>query len=92
MGQLTSVHQEYGTSQSNTTLFTPASGKVCYVWNLIVTATGDYKIEFPDSGVVMEGSGGTTGSYLLNKQGNANELLKVTCAADTIIDALVDEI
>jgi len=62
------------------------------MWNVIVTSSGDYKIEFSDSGVVIEGSGGTTGSYLVNKKGNANELLKVTCAADTIIDALVDEI
>lgn len=89
-----SLHVTYGTAQTDTVILTPGTGDYLFIWNVIVEAPADgaYEIKFPTSGLVIEGIGGTKGSYGVNKSGNDDESLELTCAANTTVRILFDEI
>ena len=89
-----SLHVTFGTAQTDTVVLTPGSGDYLFIWNVIVEApdVGTYELKFPTSGLVVEGIGGTTGSYGVNKSGNDDEDLEFTCPANTTLRILFDEI
>jgi hypothetical protein len=88
----TSLHETFTTAQVDTSIITPSNNDYVFIWSIIVEAEGAYTISFPTSGLIIEGIGGVTGAVGINKQGEDNEDVKITCDANTTIRIMFDEV
>ena len=84
--------ETYGTSQSDTTAVTPASGKKVYIWNAILEGVGT--IDFLTSGknIISVVVGGSELKHNANVEGAADEVVSITCDAGTKLTLLYDEL
>lgn len=87
-----SLHLTYGSPQIDTVILTPGNGDYLYIWNIVIESDGDYELKFSTSGSVIKGTGGIMGATGVNKQGVVDESLLLTCAANTTIRILFDEV
>jgi hypothetical protein len=87
-----SLHVTFDTAQVDTDILTPSGNDYLFIWNVIVESEGEYDLKFPTSGSVIKGVGGIMGATGINKQGLDDEPLQLTCAANTTVRILFDEV
>jgi hypothetical protein len=73
--------QTYSSSQTNTTLITPASGKAILVWDIIIDTDSSAELNFNTSIVTVAKitNSGRMEDMLVDEQGASDEVLSVTC-------------
>lgn len=83
----------YETAQSDLAIVTPSSGKKLYLWQLILSADNGAELDFLTSEVlVAKIDKGSIGFSNLDKTGAIDEVLSLTCGANTTVKILYDEI
>jgi hypothetical protein len=85
-------YETFSDAQTETTIITPSSGDYLFVWMLCVESDGYYKMYFPTAGTLIEGNGGITGMANICKYGADDEVVKLTCDANTTVRVLYHEV
>ena len=80
----------FTSSQEDTTIITPSSGKKILIWRIIANASNGVTIEFLTSNkVVISGNGSNNGIF----EGAEDEVLSINCGTgNTEVIILYDEI
>lgn len=84
----------YSQSQSDLTIITPSSGQKLYIWQVVIESEGTVTVEFLTSNKIVAEllAAGKMGVSNMDKLGEAGEVLSLTCAANTTITVLYDEV
>lgn len=86
--------QNYAESQSDLTILTPSEGKKLYIWHITLESDNTSSLSFVSSGNIIVNllGSGAIGANNLNKIGNTDEAIKITCGTNTTINILYDEV
>lgn len=86
--------QTFNTVQNGTTLIVPTNGKSLYVWNILIETSSNATVIFDYSSVKLAEllSAGSLGINNLDKQGQTDEEISITCGAGTTVKILYDEV
>lgn len=88
------ISQTYNSAQENATIITPSSGKAIYVWQTSIHTTGMSSAKFLISDKEIESLGYKSGwgPQLVDVQGAVDEVLSITCPANTTVKIFYEEV
>jgi hypothetical protein len=89
--------QTISEDKTDFTIITPSSGKAIYFWQIVLDASGNdtgATLNFLTSAIQVAKVDGKGSVGIMNpdKQGAIDEVLSITCGADTSVKILYDEV
>jgi hypothetical protein len=85
--------QVYTNSQTDLAIITPASGKKIYVWEAVIESESSGEVEFLTSVIkVVSTDSSSRNKVGVHKEGAVDEVLSLTCGANTTVRILYEEI
>jgi len=86
--------QTYTQAQEDTVIITPSSGKKIFIWSIIIETENNAILDFLTSEILVyeKPNAGKIINHNVCKEGAINEVLSLTCGANTTIKILYDEV